>query len=253
MDIEGNVALVTGGTSGLGLATVRRLAACGARVVFLGRSAERAEKVLADLGDAAVFVPGDVTRTEDVAGAVGRAVSLGRLGAVVCCAGVALPGRTVGRDGPLPMETFEQVVRVNLLGTFDTVRLGALAMARNEPVDGDRGVVVCTSSIAAYEGQEGQVAYTASKAAVAGMTLPLARDLARHAIRVVTIAPGLFETPMVEGLSRPAREALTRQTPHPVRLGRPEEFASLVSHVVENPMFNGEVVRLDGAVRLGPI
>lgn len=253
MDINGNVALVTGGTSGLGRATVREFVSRGARVVFMGRSPERAEKVRADLGDAALFVPGDVTCPADVSAAVDAACGLGRLAAVVCCAGVAVPGRTLGRGGPLPLDVFEQVLRVNLLGTFNTVRLGAQAMAGNQPVDGDRGVVVCTSSIAAFEGQEGQVAYTASKAAIAGMTLPLARDLAPHAIRVVTVAPGLFETPMVEGLSRPAREALTRQTPHPVRLGRPDEFASLVAHIVDNPMFNGEVVRLDGAVRLGPL
>ncbi|AXI77288.1 SDR family NAD(P)-dependent oxidoreductase [Peterkaempfera bronchialis] len=253
MDIHGNVALVTGGTSGLGLASARRLVASGARVVFMGRRSDRAEKVTADLGSHAVFVPGDVTRTEDVAAAVDAARSLGRLGALISCAGIAVPGRTLGRRGPLPLEDFERVVRVNLLGTFNVVRLAAEAMAANQPVDGDRGVVVCTSSIAAYEGQEGQTAYTAAKAAIAGMTLPLARDLARHAIRVVTIAPGLFDTPMVAGLSHEARDSLARQTPHPVRLGRTEEFASLVAHIIDNPMLNGEVIRLDGAVRLGPI
>ncbi|MFG2298591.1 SDR family NAD(P)-dependent oxidoreductase [Streptomyces sp. NPDC048603] len=253
MDIQDNVVLVTGGTSGLGLAAARRLASDGALVVFLGRPSERAEKAAADLGSRGVFVPGDVTRTEDLARAVDTAASLGRLGALVSCAGIAVPGRTLGRQGPLPLEQFEEVVRVNLLGTFDAVRLAAGAMAANDPVDGDRGVIVCTSSIAAYEGQEGQTAYAASKAAVAGMTLPLARDLARHGIRVVTVAPGLFDTPMVAGLADEARASLTAQTPHPVRLGRGEEFASLVAHVIENPMLNGEVIRLDGAVRLGPI
>ncbi|MFF2060548.1 SDR family NAD(P)-dependent oxidoreductase [Streptomyces sp. NPDC058200] len=253
MDIHGSVALVTGGTSGLGLASARRLTASGARVVFMGRPSERADKAAADLGGEAYFVPGDVTSADDVAEAVGLACSLGRLGAVVNCAGIAVPGRTLGRRGPLPLEEFEHVVRVNLLGTFNVVRLAAAAMAGNTLVDGDRGVMVCTSSIAAYEGQEGQAAYTASKAAVAGMTLPLARDLARHAIRVMTIAPGLFDTPMVAGLSHEARDSLAAQTPHPVRLGRTDEFAALVAHILENPMLNGEVIRLDGAVRLGPI
>jgi NAD(P)-dependent dehydrogenase (short-subunit alcohol dehydrogenase family) len=253
MNMHDSIALVTGGTSGLGRATVQRLAAEGSRVVFMGRASERADKVAADLGDRGVFVAGDITRTEDVARAVDTAASLGRLATVVNCAGIAVPGRTLGKRGPLPLETFAEVIRVNLLGTFDVVRQAAGVMAANEPVDGDRGVVVCTSSIAAYEGQEGQVAYTASKAAVAGMTLPLARDLARHGIRVVTVAPGLFDTPMVAGLADEARASLAAQTPHPVRLGRSEEFAALVAHIVENPMLNGEVIRLDGAVRLGPI
>lgn len=253
MDMHDSVALVTGGTSGLGRAAALRLAAEGAQVVFMGRASERAEKVAVDLGDRGVFVPGDVTRTEDVSRAVGTAASLGRLGAVVNCAGIAVPGRTLGKRGPLPLETFAEVVRVNLLGTFDVVRQAAAVMAANDPVDGDRGVVVCTSSIAAYEGQEGQVAYTASKAAVAGMTLPLARDLARHGIRVVTVAPGLFDTPMVAGLAEGARASLAAQTPHPVRLGHSEEYASLIAHIIENPMLNGEVIRLDGAVRLGSI
>ncbi|MEU0118098.1 SDR family NAD(P)-dependent oxidoreductase [Streptomyces bobili] len=250
MDLNDSVALVTGGTSGLGLASARRLNDAGARVVFLGRPSPRAEKAAAELGTGARFVPGDVTSTADVARAVAVATSLGPLRVAVTCAGVTASGRTVGRTGALPLEDFEAVVRVNLLGTFNVVRLAAEAMAGNEPAGGDRGVVVCTSSIAAYDGQEGQVAYTASKAAIAGMTLPLARDLARHAIRVVTIAPGLFDTPMVEELRRETREALAAQSPHPTRLGHAEEFASLVAHIVDNPMLNGEVIRLDGAMRL---
>lgn len=219
-------------------------------MVFLGRPSPRAEKAAADLGSGARFVPGDVTSTEDVARAVAVATSLGPLRVAVTCAGTSASGRTLGRRGPLPLEDFEAVLRVNLLGTFNVVRLAAEAMAGNEPADGDRGVVVCTSSIAAYDGQEGQAAYTASKAAVAGMTLPLARDLARHAIRVVTIAPGLFSTPMVEKLPQETRESLARQSPHPPRFGHAEEFASLVAHIVDNPMLNGEVIRLDGAMRL---
>ncbi|MFC9463683.1 SDR family NAD(P)-dependent oxidoreductase [Streptomyces coelicoflavus] len=250
MDLNHTAALVTGGTSGLGLATAHRLREGGARVVFMGRPSPRAEKAAAELGSGARFVPGDVTSGEDVARAVAVATSLGPLRVAVTCAGISVPGRTIGRGGPLPLEDFEEVVRVNLLGTFNVVRLAAETMAGNEPADGDRGIVVCTSSIAAYDGQEGQAAYTASKAAIAGMTLPLARDLARHAIRVVTIAPGLFSTPMVETLPAKTRESFAAQSPHPPRFGQAEEFASLVAHIVDNPMLNGEVIRLDGAMRL---
>ncbi|HEX5594563.1 MAG TPA: SDR family NAD(P)-dependent oxidoreductase [Micromonosporaceae bacterium] len=253
MDIAGNVALIPGGTSGLGLAVARRLLASGARVVAMGRSAERAEKAVAELGQDICFSPGDVTEPDDVAGAVAAAQRLGRLGIVVNCAGVVTSGRVLGRDHPLPLAKFEQVVRVNLIGTFNVVRLAAQAMATNTTLMGDRGVIVCTSSIAAYDGQQGQAAYAASKAGIVGMTLPLARDLAKHAIRVVTVAPGLFHTPMVAELREHTRDALAGQTPHPTRLGEPDEFASLVAHVIENPMLNGGVIRLDGALRLGVV
>ncbi|HEX6968623.1 MAG TPA: SDR family NAD(P)-dependent oxidoreductase [Micromonosporaceae bacterium] len=250
MNIDGNVALVTGGLSGLGMAVTRRLLAGGARVVAMSRSSERAEKALAELGQDVRFVPGDVTEPDDVAEAVAAAREQGPLGIVVNCAGTVQVGRVLGRGGPLPLPEFERVVRVNLVGTFNVVRLAAEAMAVNEPQAGDRGVIVCTSSIAAYDGQAGQVAYAASKAGVVGMTLPLARDLARHAIRVVTVAPGIFITPMAADLPPGALGPLIERTPHPNRSGDPAEFAALVAHVVENPMLNGEVIRLDGALRL---
>lgn len=253
MNVEGNAALVVGGTSGLGLALARRLLDAGARVVVTGRDAGRGAKAVAELGGGAVFVAGDVAEEADVAAAVAEAAGLGRLGVAVNCSGSARVGRVLTRQGPLPAAEFEEVVRVNLLGTFHVVRLAAEVMAGNEPRDGDRGVIVCTSSIAGYDGMAGQAAYAASKAAVNGMTLPLARDLARHAIRVVTVAPGLFETPMLADIKDEMGAAIMRQTPHPQRLGRPEEFAALVAHVIENPMLNGEVIRLDAAVRLGVV
>ncbi|MBQ1089455.1 SDR family NAD(P)-dependent oxidoreductase [Streptomyces sp. B93] len=257
MVITGKVALVAGGTSGLGLAVAATLLAAGARVVVTGRSEERGAKALARLGDGASFVAGDISRPADVAAAVARARHDGGPHIAVCCAGATAAGRVVGRAGPLPLTEFERIVRVNLVGTFDLVRSAAAAMAgdgdgQEDPsADEERGVIVCTSSIAAYDGQRGQAAYAASKAGIAGMTLPLARDLARHRVRVVTVAPGLFDTPMLADLPARARAALATAAPHPGRLGRPEEFAALVQHIVENPMINGEVVRIDGAARLG--
>lgn len=251
MRIAGSVALVTGGASGLGLATAARLLDGGASVVVLSPGSERAEKAVAGLGSGACFVPGDVTRPESVSEAVDAAARLGRLRVTISCAGVAVPGRVLGRRGPLPLDEFERVMRVNLVGSFNVARLTAAAMADNDPLDGDRGVIVLTSSIAAFDGQEGQSAYAAAKAAIAGMTLPLARDLAVHAIRVVTIAPGLFDTPMTAGLPKQSRASLADATPHPARLGRPDEYASLVAHIIENPMLNGEVIRIDGGTRLG--
>lgn len=253
MSVEetGDVALIAGGTSGLGLACARRLMDTGYRVVVMGRSAERAEKARAELGAEARAVCGDVLSSDDVAAAVETACGLGRLSAVVTCAGTPRSGRVVGRRGALPLADFEDVIRVNLIGTFNVVRLAAEAMVDNEPREDERGVIVCTSSIAAYDGQQGQAAYAASKAGVVGMTLPLARDLARHGIRVVTVAPGLFDTPMMGELREETRRELLASTPFPVRMGRSDEFGSLVGHIVGNPMINGEVIRIDGAKRLG--
>lgn len=250
MHVNGTAAVITGGTSGLGLATAQRLAATGTQVVLLGRDPQRAEDACEQIGKLAHFVPGDVTSAEDVAAAIAAAEGLGRFTAAVNCAGAARSAKVLGKDGPLPMAEFEYIVRVNLLGTFNLVRLAAAAMSGNEPVNGERGVIVCTSSIAAYDGQQGQAAYAASKAGIVGMTLPLARDLARHAIRIVTVAPGLFDTPMFGQLTQEARDALVSRTPHPRRLGRPDEFGALVAHVVQNTMLNGEVIRIDGANRL---
>ncbi|TYC64540.1 SDR family NAD(P)-dependent oxidoreductase [Streptomyces sp. CB01881] len=250
MNVAGDVALVVGGTSGLGLATARRLLEDGCRVVVMGREPERAAKAGAELGGVPVVV-GDVADEADVRTAVETAARLGRLGVAVNCAGTARMGRVLGRSGVLPLAEFAEVVHANLTGTFNLVRLAAEEMARNAVRDGDRGVIVCTASVAAFDGQEGQAAYAASKAGVVGMTLPLARDLARHAIRVVTVAPGPFETPMLAGAPQEVREALLRGTVHPGRLGGPEDFASLVAHIVDNPMLNGETIRLDGAMRLG--
>ncbi|MEU1020429.1 MULTISPECIES: 3-hydroxyacyl-CoA dehydrogenase [unclassified Streptomyces] len=251
MQIEGSVALVTGGTSGLGLATARVLRDRGASVVILGRSS-RGEGVAAELGDRVVFSQGDVTSEEDVTAAVDLASSLGSLRIAVNCAGIGNAFRTVGRSGPFPLSAFSKVVQVNLIGTFNVTRLVAARMTRSQEEGEERGVIINTSSAAAFDGQIGQVAYAASKAGIAGMTLPLARDLARERIRIVTIAPGLFRTPMFDALPESAIEALGRQVPHPARLGHPEEYAAFAAHVVENPMLNGETIRLDGAIRMAP-
>jgi NAD(P)-dependent dehydrogenase (short-subunit alcohol dehydrogenase family) len=247
------VALVTGGGSGLGEATVRRLAASGAAVVIVDLESSRGKAVAEELGSRVVFAPADVTDEAAVTAALDAAAELGTLRLVVTCAGIATPGRVVGRKGPLPLATFRQVVEVNLIGTFNVLRLGAERMAANEPAeDGDRGVVVMTASIAAYDGQVGQAAYAASKGGIVGLTLTAARDLADKAIRVVTIAPGTMETPMLAGLPEDARTALEQQIPYPSRLGRPDEYAALVDHIATNQLLNGEVIRLDGALRMPP-
>jgi NAD(P)-dependent dehydrogenase (short-subunit alcohol dehydrogenase family) len=250
MQIRDAAALVTGGASGLGLATARALAAAGARVVIADLPGSRGAEVAAELG--LTFVPTDVTVDADVTRAVEAASELGPLRVAICCAGVATAERAVGREGPLPLERFERVIAINLTGTFAVARLAAAAMAATEPVDGERGVIVTTASVAAFDGQIGQAAYAASKAGVAGMTLPLAREFAQHLVRVVSIAPGIFETPMMAGLPEAAQESLATQVPHPSRLGRPDEFAALVRHVIDNPYLNGETIRLDGAIRMGP-
>ena len=249
MQLPGLVALVTGGASGLGLATARELAAAGADVVVADLPGGEREAAAEPLGG---LVPTDVTDQGQVQAAVAAATDRGPLRVVVNCAGIGTPGRVLGRSGPLPLEQFARVVQVNLVGTFNVIRLAAAAMSTTEPVDGERGVVVNTASAAAFDGQIGQAAYSASKGGVVGMTLPLARDLAQSLVRVMTIAPGLFDTPMLAELPEPARQSLAAQVPMPSRLGRPEEYAALVRHVVENPMLNGEVIRLDGAIRMGP-
>jgi len=252
MEIAGRVALVTGGASGLGKATVEELVGAGGRAVICDLPSSQGEAVAQELGDAVRFAPADVTSEADVSAALGVAAELGPLGIVVNCAGIGNPGRVLGRSGPLPLDQFRAVITVNLIGTFNVIRLAAAAMMANDPVASERGVIVNTASIAAFEGQIGQAAYAASKGGVVGLTLPVARDLADRQIRVCTIAPGLFQTPMLAGLPQEAQDSLGAQIPHPRRLGRPSEYAALVRHIVENPMLNGEVIRLDGAIRMAP-
>ncbi|HEU4405516.1 MAG TPA: SDR family NAD(P)-dependent oxidoreductase [Polyangiaceae bacterium] len=254
MRVDGSVVVVTGGASGLGAAVARRLHGRGARVVVLDRAAEAGEALAGALGEGAAFAAGDVTDEAAVRAAfeLGRG-RFGPVRAVVGCAGVGTPGRVLSKDGPQPLEAFARTVQVNLLGMFNVVRLGAAAMADNEPNgEGERGVVVMTASVAAFDGQVGQAAYAASKGGVVAMTLPIARELARFGVRVVTVAPGLFDTPLLGALPEAARQSLGQQVPFPPRLGRPDEFAALVEHVVENPMLNGETIRLDGALRMAP-
>lgn len=251
MQLKGSyVALVTGGASGLGEATVRRLHAAGASVLIVDLPSADGEGLAEELGERARFVPTDVTDEDAVSEAVAQARELGELRVAVSCAGIGWAGRVLGREGPHDLDPFQKVVTVNLIGTFNVLRLAAAAMAELDPVDGDRGVIVNTASIAAYDGQVGQIAYSASKGGVVGLTLPAARDLARHAIRVMTIAPGTFDTPMLAGLPEEAREALAEDIPHPQRLGDPDEFGLLVRQLVEHPYLNGEVIRLDGALRM---
>lgn len=273
MDVLGTVALITGGASGLGAATAKRLFDAGASVVLIDLPSSAGAAYAAELnasalnvaalnaaggsGAQAAFVPADVTNEAEVQTAVDTAVALGPLRIVVNCAGVATPGKVLGRDGVLPLDTFNRVIQVNLIGTFNVLRLAAAAMVSTEPISTElggpeRGVIINTASVAAFDGQIGQPAYAASKGAVAAMTLPLARELARSLVRVVTIAPGIFETPMMATLPQDAQDSLGRQVPHPSRLGRPAEYASLVAHIVENAMINGETIRLDGAIRMGP-
>jgi len=251
MRVEGAVAAVFGGASGLGEATARRLAAGGATVLVADLNAERAAAVAGEIDGAHVAC--DVADAGSVEAAVAAAGELGPLRIAVDCAGIATPTKLVRKGAPTPLEDFAKVIAVNLLGTINVLRCAAAAMAATEPVaDGDRGVCVATASIAAYEGQIGQVAYAASKAGVAGLTLPVARELAASAVRVLAIAPGLFDTPLLAGLPAAAREALAGSVPYPPRLGDPAEYAALVEHIVVNTMLNGETIRLDGALRMGP-
>jgi NAD(P)-dependent dehydrogenase (short-subunit alcohol dehydrogenase family) len=248
------VALVTGGASGLGKATVQRLVDGGAKAVIVDRDADKGEAFAKELGDAARFVETDVTDEAQVQAAVDAATEMGRLGVAVSCAGVGWAARTVNKEGePHALDLFQKIIGVNLVGTFNVLRLSASAMMKNEAdEDGQRGVIVNTASVAAFDGQIGQVAYSASKGGVAAMTLPAARDLSKAGIRVMTLAPGTFDTPMLAGLPEKARESLAAAIPNPRRLGKPEEFGALVAHIVENPYLNGEVIRLDGALRMAP-
>lgn len=254
MNIDRKVALVTGGASGLGLATARALAKAGASVVIADLESSNGAEAAKELGNAARFAPTDVTSSDDVQTAVELAAAeFGGLHILVNCAGVGFPGRVLTREGePVDLERFEFVVRVNLIGTFNAIRFAAAQMARGEAEGEERGVIVNTASIAAFDGQIGQAAYAASKGGVVGMTLPVARDLASKLIRVVSVAPGIFDTPMLAGLPEEARSRLADGIPHPHRLGQPDEYAALVRHVIENPMLNGEVIRLDGALRMQP-
>ena len=253
MNIEGQAALVTGGASGLGEACVRAFAERGAAVVALDRDAARGEALAAELGRSVRFVAADVTDPDGVRRAIAAAQSLGALRAAVSCAGIGIAQRVVQRDGgPHDLAAFRRIIEVNLIGTFNVMRLCAAAMAGNEPVDGERGVVVNTASIAAFDGQIGQVAYAASKGGVVGMTLPAARDLAKLGVRVMTIAPGLFDTPLLGGLPADVKTQLGAVIPYPSRLGHPREYAALVAHIVDNAYLNGEVIRCDGALRMPP-
>lgn len=254
MLIHGSSALVTGAASGLGLATATALHDAGATVVLFDLPGAPGAQIVEALDGRARFVAGDVTKAADVQQAVDAAVEHGPLRIVVNCAGIASGARTVGRDGPLPLDEFERVIRVNLIGTFNVIRLAAAAMQATEPTGDtpERGVIVNTASVAAFDGQIGQAAYAASKGGIAAMTLPLAREFAQTLIRVMTIAPGTFDTPMLRQLPQEVRDSLGAQVPHPSRLGDPSEFAALVEHIVENPMLNGEVIRLDGAIRMQP-
>jgi len=254
MQIRDHVFVVTGGASGLGAATVRMLAESGGRVVVADLKEDEGQALAAEVGDNVRFVRTDVTDEASAKGAVAEAVDgFGGLHGLVNCAGIVHGEKVVGKDGPHALATFARAVNINLVGSFNMTRLAADAMAKAAPnADGERGVIVYTASVAAFDGQIGQAAYAASKAGLVGMTLPIARELARSGIRVMTIAPGIFHTPMMASLSPEVREALGKMVPFPSRLGRPEEFASLVREIVVNPMLNGEVIRLDGAIRMAP-
>ena len=254
MELKSVSAVVTGGASGLGRATAAHLVAAGGRVVILDRPASPGADVARSLGTAAVFTPADVTSGDEVEAALKSAHErLGAINVLVNCAGVGTAMKTFGRSGPAKLEEFSRVIQINLIGTFNCIRLAAALMAKNAPTgDGERGVVINTASVAAFDGQIGQAAYSASKGGVVGMTLPIARDLAELGIRVVTIAPGIFETPMLATLPEPARISLGKQVPFPQRLGRPEEYAALAAHIIENVMLNAETIRLDGAIRMAP-
>jgi 3-hydroxyacyl-CoA dehydrogenase/3-hydroxy-2-methylbutyryl-CoA dehydrogenase len=254
MKLSAAKAIVTGGASGLGRATVARLVAAGARVAILDRPASSGADVAKQLGGTAAFTPADVTSADDVSAAIAKAREhLGGLNVLVNCAGIGTAMKTVGKSGPARLEEFTRVIQVNLIGTFNCIRLAAAEMAKEAPGEhGERGVVINTASVAAFDGQIGQAAYSASKGGIVGLTLPVARDLAELGIRVMTIAPGIFETPLLGTLPEPVRASLAKQVPFPSRLGHPDEYAALAMHIIENQMLNGETIRLDGAIRMQP-
>ncbi|WP_026342976.1 3-hydroxyacyl-CoA dehydrogenase [Nocardia sp. BMG111209] len=252
MELNGAVALVTGGASGLGLATVRELHAHGVKVAIVDLPSSAGETIAKELGDGVIFTPADVTSEEQITAALDAAAELGPLRIAVNCAGIGNAIKTVGKQGAFPLADFTRVVNVNLIGTFNVIRLAAERISATEPVGEERGVIINTASVAAFDGQIGQAAYSASKGGIVGLTLPVARDLASLKIRVVTIAPGLFHTPLFAALPEEAVASLGAQVPHPSRLGDPVEYGALARHIVENPMLNGETIRLDGAIRMAP-
>jgi NAD(P)-dependent dehydrogenase (short-subunit alcohol dehydrogenase family) len=253
MDISGKVFIVTGGASGLGEGSVRMFAREGGKVVVADVQADKGEALAKELGASAAFVRCDVTQEADAKSVVAKAASMGKLMGLVNCAGVGPAAKTVGKDGAHPLDLFTRVITINLIGSFNMIRLAAEAMAKNQPEPtGERGVMISTASVAAYDGQIGQAAYSASKGGIVGMTLPIARDLARNGIRNMTIAPGIFGTPMLFGMPKEVQDALAASVPFPSRLGTPEDYAKLVQQIVTNDMLNGEVIRLDGAIRMAP-
>lgn len=251
MDIQGNVFIVTGGASGLGAGTARMIAEAGGKVVIADLNEAAGTALAQELGG--TFVKCDVASEADGQAVVAAAQALGRVAGLVNCAGIAIASKTVGKNGPHPLDAFDKTIRVNLVGTFNMIRLAAAAMVQNTPdAEGERGVIINTASVAAFDGQIGQAAYAASKGGVVGMTLAIARDLSRDGVRCVTIAPGLFETPMLLGMPQDVQDALGKMVPFPSRLGRPAEYAKLAQAIIGNTMLNGEVIRLDGAIRMQP-
>ncbi|MBW1798114.1 MAG: 3-hydroxyacyl-CoA dehydrogenase [Deltaproteobacteria bacterium] len=252
MEIRDSVAIVTGGASGLGEACVRNLVNRGGKVAIFDFAEDRGEKVASELGDSVTFCMTDITDEANVQAAIDKTIeAFGAIHIAVNCAGVGIPAKVLGKEGPMSMDHFNRVVQINLIGTMNVVRLAAEKMVKNQGNDdGEKGVVINVASVAAFDGQIGQAAYSASKAGVAGMTLPIAREFAEYGIRIMTVAPGIFRTPMLEGLPENVQEALGKMVPFPKRLGEPREFAGLVQHIVENAMLNGEVIRLDGAIRM---
>lgn len=254
MQLQNKVIFVTGGASGLGEACVRLMVQSGAKAVIIDLNSEAGESLAKELGSAALFLKANVTTEADVQAAIKAAVErFGGLHGVINCAGIGVAEKVLGKNGPSSLESFSKVISVNLIGTYNVIRLATAVMAENQPnAGGERGVIINTASVAAFDGQIGQAAYSASKGGIVGMTLPIARELARYGIRVMTIAPGIFDTPLLGGLPEPARISLGQQVPFPPRLGRPDEYAALAKHIIENEMLNGEVIRLDGAIRMAP-